>query len=312
MKNPATGRVQDTCDDPKRMFSITQSGLDFMERSVSARKPFYLQLSHYATHARFQSRPETLKKYENDPRLRSIEDPVQRHSTTVFAAMCEDLDTTLGLVFEKLQSPGIEQNTYLVFTSDNRHRWWNESFTALLRGDQWWLWDMGLRVPLLGQGPGIEPGSRTPINVVGYDFLPTFAELAGATQTLSKAVDGVSFVPVLLGQPLDPATINRPILFHYPHHRVSAPASAIVQGDLKLLHFYQWPGENYLCNLAEDLGENRNLASSQPQLTHQLYEQMMQRLQAVGAYFPKPNPNVQSTAYRYNPNDPNDRAKEKD
>lgn len=327
VRNPATNRVEDTCEDPKRMFSITRSGEDFIDRSVKAGKPFFVQLSHYAPHARFQARPETLRKYENNPLFEAISDPQRRQSAKVFAAMCEDFDAAVGQLMDKLKALGLEENTYVFFTSDNGGNWfnskyfqtkpdrstaqWNQSY-ELLRGAKWWLWENGIRVPLIVRGPGIKAGSRTPVNVVGYDFLPTFAELGGVSADVPSGVDGLSFVPVLLGRPLEEAYINRSIYFHYPHCRVSPPSSAIVQGEMKLLHFYEWPNENYVCNLADDLGESRNLAQADPDLTARMHQDMMEKFKAVGGYFPKPNPNVNPNAPRYNPDAPGARLLEVD
>lgn len=293
------------------MFSISSKGMDFMERSAKEGKPFYLQLSHYATHAGAQCRPETYKKYKDHPLFEQIPDNMERLNAIFLAAMCEDLDRATGMVLDKIKALGIENNTYVIFTSDNGHVRWNESHKTL-RGGKWWLWENGVRVPLLVKGPGIQPGSHTSVNVVGYDFLPTFAELAGASQHLSKEVDGLSLVPVLFGKPLEEQYTNRATYFHYPHYRVSAPCSAIVQGEMKLLHFYEWPDNPCVFNLSEDIGENNNLADAQPEHTTKLREALMDKLKSVGAYFPKPNPNVNPHAKRYNPHDPADRAKEVD
>jgi arylsulfatase A len=307
-----THKARTVCDDPKLMFSMTSRGGDFMERSVKAGKPFFLQLSHYAPHGPYQSRPETLKKYETIPVFEQIADPKKRHWTKVYYAMMEDLDAAVGQLLDKIKALGIEKTTYVVFGSDNGHVQFNESHTHLLRGNKWWLWEMGIRVPLIVSGPGIAAGSQSSVNVVGYDFLPTFAELAGAKQQLPEEVDGVSFAPLLFGRPLEDEDVERPIFFHYPHYTASAPCSAIVQGEMKLLYFYEWPEEHYLCNLAQDIGESKNLAKSESQRAAQMYKTMMEKLKEVGAYFPQANPNATPKAKSYRPDDPDARALEGD
>ena len=159
-----------------------------------------------------------------------------------------------------------------------------------------------MRVPMIVRGPGIPAGSRSAVNVVGYDFLPTFADFAGATSHLSKDVDGISFKPVLLNQSTAGKPRNRRLYFHYPHYRVSPPCSAIVMGDMKLLHFYEWPDDSFLYNLKSDLGERSNMAKAKPEIAAKLQQDMMDRLKAVGGYFPKPNPNADPKAKRYDPN----------
>lgn len=304
-EDPATGNKSATDEDPKFIFSITKRSVDFIERQAKAGKPFYVQLSHYATHAKYQARRVTLEKTEKNPVFAKIEDKRERSNAVLGAAMAEDLDTSIGMVMAKLAELGIAENTYVIFTSDNGYHSWNESYDPL-RGAKWWLWENGLRVPMIVRGPGITAGSRSAVNVVGYDFLPTFADIAGATMHMAKEVDGVSFKPVLLGQSVPESYVNRAIYFHYPHYRVSPPCSAIVSGDIKLLHFYEWPNDSFLYNLTSDLGERSNLAKAQPEVAARMQQDMMTRLKAVGGYFPKPNPNANPNAKRYDPNNPAD------
>lgn len=298
--DPATGEKSDTSADPKLMFSITTRSIDFMERQARAGKPFYLQLSHYATHAKYQARKATLERNAKHPVFAKIEGRRERANAILGAAMAEDLDVSIGLVLAKLEELGIAQNTFVVFTSDNGYRSWNESYDPL-RGAKWWLWENGVRVPLIIRGPGIPAGSRSAVNVVGYDFLPTFADLAGASRHLSKDVDGTSLKPVLLGQPVPASFVNRPLYFHYPHYRVSPPCSAIVIGDMKLLHFYEWPDVNFGYDLTTDLGEQKNIVQANRERSEGMYQLLIERLKAVGGYFPKPNSNVDPKAKRYDP-----------
>lgn len=216
--------------------------------------------------------------------------------------MCEDLDTAIGLVLKKIDELGIANNTYVIFTSDNGYRAWNEGYEPL-RGGKWWLWEGGIRVPMIVRGPSVPAGSRCNVNVVNYDFLPTFADLAEATSHLPKEVDGTSFKALLFGQPVSDSYKNRPLFFHYPHYRVSPPASAIIAGQSKLLHYYEWPDRKFLYNLKDDLGEKCNVASAQPERAAQMAKQLMNQVKAVGGYFPKPNPNGDPKTKRYYPND---------
>lgn len=301
--DPKTGKKMATCADPKMMFSITERSIKFMEAAVKAHKPFYLQISHYATHAHYQARPETLAMVEMDPVFQKARNLLSRELQTaqVCAAMCADLDTAIGQVLTKLDALGIVNNTYVIFTSDNGYRTWNEGYEPL-RGGKWWLWEGGIRVPLIVRGPSVPAGSRCNVNVVNYDFLPTFADLAGATGHLSKEVDGTSFKALLFGQPVSESYINRPLFFHYPHYRVAPPASAIIAGQGKLLHYYEWPDKEFLYNLQDDLGERSNLAPAQPDKAAHMAQQLMNQIKAVGGYFPKPNPNADPKAKRYDPN----------
>jgi len=109
-----------------------------------------------------------------------------------------------------------------------------------------------MHVPLLVRGPGIAAASRTTVNVVGYDLLPTFADLVGATARLGPNLDGVSFRRFLLGGTPTEREINRPLYFHYPHYRISPPASALIVGDTKLMYWYEWPDQRFVYVVGAD------------------------------------------------------------
>ncbi|MCA9121630.1 MAG: sulfatase [Planctomycetaceae bacterium] len=268
--DPATGEKTKVSEDPKFMFSITQRSMDFIERQAMAGKPFFLQLSHYANHGQYQARKATLEKYENNPVFQKITVKREQANSQLSGAMTEDLDTAIGQVLAKLDELGIANNTYVIFTSDNGHRDWNEGQEPL-RGGKWWIWDGGLRVPLIVRGPGVQHGSHSEVNVVGYDWLPTIADLAGAAAHVPNDVDGVSLKPILLGQPVPESFVNRAIYFHYPHYRVSPPSSAIIEGDRKLLHFYEWPNGDFYYDLKADLGEQTNIATANPETARSLH-----------------------------------------
>ena len=295
-----TSRPDDPPDDPKLMFSVTRRSVDFIERQAKAGRPFFVQVSHYATHARYQATKKTLERYEKNPVFAKITHPRERQNAILGAAMAEDLDTAIGQLLQKLDDLGLTENTHVVFTADNGYRTWNESHDPL-RGAKWWLWENGIRVPLIVRGPGIAAASRSTVNVIGYDFLPTFADLAGATAKLGPNIDGVSFKRFLLGGTPTEAQLTRPLYFHYPHYRVAPPASAIIVGDTKLMHWYEWPDQRFVYDLRRDLGEKHNIAAADPARTAQLHRQLMDGLTAAGAYFPKPNPNADPKAKRYDP-----------
>lgn len=296
----ATGQRSDTSDDPKLMFSITRRSVDFIARQAKARRPFFLQVSHYATHARYQATKSTLAKYQQSPVFATITNPRERQNAILGAAMVEDLDTAIGQVLQQLDTLGLAANTYVVVTTDNGYRLWNEGLEPL-RGGKWWLWECGIRVPLIVRGPGIAPASRCGVNVVGYDLLPTFADLAGASAQLGPNLDGVSFKRFLLGATPTEQDLNRPLYFHYPHYRISPPASALIVGDTKVMHWYEWPDQRFVYDLGRDLAEKHNLAAADPARTARLEQQLMDGLKSVGAYFPKPNPAADPKAKRYDP-----------
>jgi arylsulfatase A-like enzyme len=284
--------------DPKLMFSVTRRSVDFIEDQAKLRKPFYLHISHYAVHEGRESLDHTRDKYADDPRIRhyyeeageTAETTNPRQDPARWLAMAEDLDTTIGTVLDKLDELGIADHTYVFVVSDNGYRHWTADQPQPLRGTKWWLWDGGLRVPMFVRGPGIEPGSVCHTNVVHYDYLPTFVQLAGGDIGKLQHVDGVSLNPLLEGREA-PQMETRNLYFHYPHYRTSLPVSAMISGKWKVMHFYEESDLPILFNLESDLGETDNVAGEHPEVHKKLYAQMTAYLKQVGARIPAPNPN---------------------
>ncbi|BCX49239.1 sulfatase [Haloferula helveola] len=302
-------RLPDDFSDPKLMFSVTERAIDFMEKRATAKKPFYIQISHYAMHAGSECLPETREKYakhplvqawyrENDKDPETIkvgEDPA------VWLGMAEDLDGRIGAVLDKLTELGIADNTYVVLMSDNGYR--HKEFGLAgqlaqpLHAHKWWVWQGGIRVPMIVRGPGIKAGSSFEANVVNYDLLPTFVDWAGGDPETLREIDGVSLEGFLDGtKNPDPDFLNRFLYFHYPHHRTSMPHSAIVSGTDKVIHFYEKPDLPMLFDLANDEAETTNIAIKNPERHRELFDEMFRYFKEVGARIPKPNPDFDEEA----------------
>ncbi len=290
-------------DDPKRIFSVTDRANGFMERQVRAGRPFYVQVSHYAVHVDMQTRPETLREYEQRPKG-------TKHRIPAFAGMTEDLDTGIGKVLDKLEELGIADSTYVFFMADNGAVPWippdkakhfanpttldDVSRNHPLRSGKWTLFEGGIRVPFVVRGPGIGPGTFCDVPVVGWDILPTIADLAGYMGALPEDIDGGSFRELL--QNRGRGAVKRPLdglVFHrfsdgYPH-------SAIRVGDYKLVKFWKRPirmgnlkatsaykpEKLLLFNLKNDIGETHNLADAMPEQTQELHGKLMEYLRSV-------------------------------
>ena len=236
-------------EDPKRIFSLTDRANDFMARQVGAERPFYLQISHYATHVDMQTRAETLRKWEE-------RDKGKVHRIPAFAGMTEDLDTGIGKVLDKLEELGIADSTYVFYMADNGAVPWippdrvkhladpttleDVSRNHPLRSGKWTLFEGGIRVPFMVRGPGIAPGSFCDVPVAGWDILPTVAQLAGYDSTLPEDLDGGSMAGLL--QHVGSGTVKRPFEGFVFHRYTSGyPHSAIRLGDYKLVKFWKAP-----------------------------------------------------------------------
>ncbi len=303
-------RLPEGLNDPKLMFSVTEKAIGFMEEQVKAGKPFYLQISHYAMHAGQECLPATREKYANHPLVQAWYKRNNKQKDTVrlgddpavWFGMGEDLDGRIGAVLDRIKELGIEDNTYVVMVADNGYRHQElqvkPGLTQPHHGTKWWVWQGGIRVPMIVKGPGIAAGSSFTGNVVNYDFLPTFVDWAGGNPQQLKDIDGVSLAGYMAGEKPDDMFLNRNLYFHYPHYRNTMPHSAVVSGPYKLLHFYERPDVAMLFDLSTDTGEVHNVAAKHPvQHTH-LYNAMMDYFQRVDARIPKLNPDYDPQVYQ--------------
>jgi arylsulfatase A len=246
-------------------------------------KPFFLYLPHYAPHTPLRAKDALVAKYKPGQ-------PGQQGNPT-YAAMLESLDDAVGRVLKKLDDLKLSDNTVVVFTSDNGGLCTIEgpntppTINAPLREGKGYLYEGGLRVPLLVKWPGVtKAGSTAAVPVWSVDFLPTFAEGGGLTDV--KA-DGVSLLPVLKG-----GTLTREALYwHYPHYsnQGGKPGGAIRAGNYKLVEFYE-NGRRELFDVAKDPGENKNLSAEKPDVVKDLAARLADWRAAVKAKMPEPNP----------------------
>jgi arylsulfatase A len=120
------------------------------------------------------------------------------------------------------------------------------------------------------------------------DFYPTFLEVAQLAPRAGQTLDGTSLLPILR-EPAARGTRDT-LYWHLPHYHHSTPASAVRQGDWKLLEFFE-TGALELYNLREDLGEQRNVAAQFPERAQALHAALKSWRASVNARMPEPNPN---------------------
>jgi len=261
-----------------------------------ADRPFLLYLSHYAVHIPLEAREALIAKYANKtPPAR----PSGGVNHPVYAAMVEHVDRSVGRILEKLRQLGLEDRTVVFLASDNgglRKRFDGQgpvvSTNAPLRDEKGTLYEGGIRVPLIVRWPRVvQGGSVCRVPVSSVDFYPTILEMAGVSGDDKHVLDGVSLVPLLEASSLSESrAFDRDALFwHYPHYHHSTPASAIRQGNWKLIEFYE-DGRLELYNLGNDLAEQRNLADEMPEKAAALREKLAAWRTSVGAAMPQPNP----------------------
>jgi arylsulfatase A-like enzyme len=279
--------------DPKNIFGVTNRAMGFMEDSVAAGRPFYVQLSHYAVHGPTR----TLRSSEE---IFGALPPGRRHGDAAYAGMTSDLDASLGMLLKKIERLGIAGNTYVIFMSDNGAGGRPGSLeNTPLAGGKATLYEGGIRVPLIVRGPGVRAGSSCHESVIGYDLFPTLCEFAGVRRALPAGVEGTSLVPLLTGSGGSGAftRAHEELVFHSPHYGQGPrqqPQSAIRVGSYKLVRNYE-TGADQLFDLARDIGEKTDLASRMPDKRKDLAARLDACLARTKAQLPTPNPDYDPT-----------------
>lgn len=250
-------------EDPKKIFSVTQRAVQFIEKQASTKTPFFLQVSHYAVHSDIMMRKETLEKYQSISKG-------TRHRHTGFAAMTEDLDSGLGILLEKVKEFGLDKNTYIIYTSDNgavpvmppRSKYTFGTNTPLSRG-KWDAMEGGIRVPFIISGPNIKAGSESKAPISFSDLLPTIIDIAGKKIPLDDELDGGSFKKVAFENGKGEVKRNKNgIIFHVPYENgiaLKRAHSAIIQDNFKLIKFYD-TNEVRLYSIENDIEEKHDLS----------------------------------------------------
>ncbi len=278
-----TDRFEDAvADDPKLIFALTQRAKEFMAKQAGDKRPFYLQLSHYAQHRQVQATQATNDRYAAGPKP-------ARQFTPAFAAMLEDLNTGLTQLLDEVDRLGLADNTYIIFTADNGGVIAYDGTDASLppnnhplRMGKQYLYEGGIRVPFIVRGPGVKPGSVSHEPVAGYDLLPTLYDLAGGREPLPADIDGGSFRAPLENDGKGVVKRALPgLVFHRPYHR-PLPHSAYRAGDFKLVVNWKIGGRE-LFDLSKDIGETNNLAEAMPEKTAELFAQLSGYLESVNA-----------------------------
>lgn len=274
-------------------------------------RPFLAYLSFYSVHTPLMSRPDLEEKYrakrerlglkeqwgrehERDVRL------IQEHA--VYAGMIEAMDQAVGKVLAKLEELKLADKTLVILTSDNGGLSTSEGWPTSnlpLRGGKGWMYEGGIRVPLLIRWPGVvKPGVTISTPVSSPDYFATLLEAAELKVEPEQVMDGVSLMPVLRGDELP----ERALFWHYPHYgnQGGAPSAAIRRGRYKLIEWIE-DGRVELYDLEKDIGEQQDLSKDQTTRVVNLQNELKEWQKAVGARFPVPNPT-------YDPGQPSGRA----
>jgi len=276
----------DPTADAHHAIEITDRSLKFIENNKD--KPFFCYVSHHVVHRPLMEKPELVKKYEQKEGADlDINNPIM-------GAMIERMDTGIGQIMDKLDELKLTENTIVIYYSDNGGLEMLQDQYPL-RGGKSMIFEGGIRVPLVIRWPGvIKPGTQSTTPVISDDIFPTLMDMLNIKKEI-KDQDGLSITPLFKPE----GKIDRDALyFHYPHyhHQGFKPAGAIREGDYKLIEWYEQSllgedGQISLYNLAEDIGEERDLAKEMPELAARLRDKLHTWRKEVGAQEMTVNPN---------------------
>jgi arylsulfatase A-like enzyme len=234
---------------------ITEHALRFIEANKG--RPFCVYIAHEAVHSPYQG--------PGDPAQRGPAGGPQPAGKRVakidvkraYRQMMEEMDKGVGRVVATVDRLGLAENTLIFFFSDNGAN--QQGSNGPLRGYKGSNWEGGHRVPAIARWPGHVPAGVVSHELtISIDLMPTMLALAGATLPDGHKLDGVNLLPVLLeGKSLG----DRKLFWN---------GKAMRDGPWKLIESGKGAEGVGLYNLAEDLGEQNNLAEKFPQRVRQM------------------------------------------
>jgi arylsulfatase A-like enzyme len=287
----------------------TDEALIFVESNKN--KPFFLYLSYYAVHNPMQGKEALVRKFthkadsmglinvqafsrDKEWIRSSMSDNFKERtiqSNPVYAAMIYSVDENIGRLMRKLEESGIEGNTIIIFTSDNGGLSTSEgspTCNAPLRAGKGWLYEGGIRVPLIIRYPGKgEPGTQVKTPVSSIDYFTTIIEMTNSYDENYKT-DGVSFISLFRKDKLP----ERPLYWHYPHYSNQGvePGSAVRLGKYKLIDNFEKDRQE-LYDLENDISEKNDISVSNPEKTRELFKLLEDWRTKTNAKMMEPNSN---------------------
>ena len=258
---------------------LTDEAVRFIRENRA--EPFFLYFPHYGVHTPIEAKAELTARFEQVAEE-------QRQGRPAYAAMVASIDESVGRVMATLQELKLDQNTVVIFTSDNGG-FFRATNNAPLRANKG-AYEGGIRVPLIIQWPGEHiPGLVVSEPVTSTDLYPTCLAAAGLPALPHQHRDGLNLQPLLNRSGSLP---SRSLFWHYPHyneHPASVPSSVIRKGPWKLIQTFDPEGVE-LYNLEQDLSESQNLATHETIKTNELLNELAQWQKDVGAEMMKANP----------------------
>ena len=276
--------VEEPADLPALPLRFTQEAIKFIKEHQD--QPFFMHLAPIETHTPWFVSPRFMGVSQRGP----------------YGDAIESLDWTIGQVLSTVFHLGLQDNTLIVFSSDNgpltklnpntfelyrKYAQVDESRTHLLRGSKGTMWEGGVRVCCLMRWPGkIPAGSECQELAAGFDLYPTFAKVAGAEMPQDRKFDGKDILPLMTAQPSAKTPHN--YFYYYQNFRLGAVRS----GNWKLFFPPTPPGQKgkagfapakpELYDLETDVAETKNVATDHADVVERLTVVARQAREDIG------------------------------
>lgn len=238
-------------------------------------EPFFLYLSHYAVHTALVGKQKDVEHFSVKTGHTDV--PFGKRGSLpernpVLAAMLKSIDDGVGSIRRTLRELKLDQDTIVVFTSDNGGET-RVTVNGHLRGGKSSTYEGGLRVPMVVEYPAVTPRGRcTGVPTTNLDFYPTFAEIIGYEIPEAHITDGASILPLLRGDADTEALQGRVLSWHYPlerpHFLGGRSSAANRRQDFKYIHFFD-DGTDELYNLRDDASETTSLVATHRKKTQE-------------------------------------------
>jgi arylsulfatase A-like enzyme len=274
-------------------------------RKRDRRKPFFMNYWQFSVHAPFGAKPELIDRYRKKVRRREAQ------CSPTYAAMVHSLDDAVGSLLDALDAERIANETVIVFYSDNGgniHCGLEETdasgekyITAItsnhpLRGGKGGIHEGGVRVPAVVVWPGVtEPGSHSDVRIQSTDLYPTILRILNVERPKDHVIDGVDFAKALRGEKMDRGPMFTLVPGHGNTPQWLPPSMSVHHEDWKMIRTFHYgedgKHEYRLYNLREDIGENKNLATTYPEKVKALDKLIEDYIAEANVVVPLPNSN---------------------
>jgi arylsulfatase A-like enzyme len=288
-------KKRDEPNDPKGIYSLTKKATEFIETNKN--RPFFLYLAHHAIHSAIEARPLSIERFKK----KGLDNKIAPYAASIY-----DLDDGVGLILAQLKKQGLEENTLVIFTSDNGAT--QQSSQEPLRGNKGGYYEGGIREPFVAYWKGTITPSVNLTPIINLDLYPTFLDVANAQ--IPKHLDGETLLPILENKAKTtkresifwhfPGYLNQPVIRGRDKEFRTRPVTVMRKGDWKIhLYHEEWLLDGgkkkiannnsiELYNLKDDEGEHKNIANEQPKKRDELLKDVLAWLKKTNAPMPHP------------------------